>query len=827
MHQKSRQIEDSSASESLIQLAAHSDLADYCTALLKRVSERTSAHRIELRTSDHATRRVIGERIIHFREDLEYPGKTRLINRKIPPFFEMDIEVPADFEDLEALELMLRDAELALQNIPRPQNDFQNDFQKELSDRQRLDRRIARHLAEVSDTTELAKAIKELVTEIIEVEYTGFYFIDPKNDLLKLGFAHGLEQWEAEDAEKTAWQRHPGLVIRSGMTIDIADTMEDKAELTKTSLRANEIRSRIYMPVRSGDRVIGALGLASSLPDSFTDRHRDIMGFLTDIAGLAWERINQSHKRAVRERMLQATAAISSRLVVSPDWRATISQTMLTLGHVIDVNWGCFLEFDISTSDQSPQVLGQWPDKDCIPTSIELTRANKECLQKGDVVVDEVVPDPDESVIRHTRSIVIACPVMVKGHLKGALVAELDNMTDDQVPTATATLKTIGDAIASCASRCELELALRHSQKLEAVGTLAGGIAHDLNDLIAPILNCAQMLLKTNMAADQHELVRDIRDSAEQAAEIVRQVLDMSRKVEPSRTSNDIAMVLRDAIRLYERTMPPTISLTTDIQDVGLVEIDKSSVHQVILNLCTNACQSMSSGGNIRITLKQAGEGSAALSIRDEGGGMDAYTASHMFDPYFTTKTASGGSGLGLAIVQRILTEIGATADVQSRPYEGTTITITFPTTTDAGNHEEDEPKSTKRIATDYTVFVVDDNPRYRKISANMITHFGYRVESFKSGRDLLKRLDEDDADPAVVVTDLSMPEMDGITITRAIKALDPDLPVICCTGFGSESAMREAARAGVVHFTHKPMDMDDLEEMLRKTIRTGVSRGG
>ena len=203
---------------------------------------------------------------------------------------------------------------------------------------------------------------------------------------------------------------------------------------------------------------------------------------------------------------------------------------------------------------------------------------------------------------------------------------------------------------------------------------------------------------------------------------------------------------------------------------------------------------------------------------------MDTYTASHMFDPYFTTKTASGGSGLGLAIVQRILTEIGASADVQSRPYEGTKITITFPTREGMKN-EDDESARTTSTETDHAVYVVDDNPRYRKISANMITHFGYRVETFQSGRDLLKRLEEDDADPAVVVTDLSMPEMDGITITRAIKALDSDLPVICCTGFGSESAQREARRAGVVHFTHKPMDMDVLEQMLRETIRTRSSR--
>ena len=187
----------------------------------------------------------------------------------------------------------------------------------------------------------------------------------------------------------------------------------------------------------------------------------------------------------------------------------------------------------------------------------------------------------------------------------------------------------------------------------------------------------------------------------------------------------------------------------------------------------------------------------------------------------FTTKVSSGGSGLGLTIVQRILSEIGASVDVQSRMGEGTVITIKIPVTR---NPPEQTPGTSfvpKEENTSAMIYIVDDNPKYLKVSESMITHFGHRVESFNSGQELLIRIEEADADPAVVITDLSMPDMDGIMITRAIQSIKPDIPILCCTGFGSESMKREAKRAGVARFLHKPIDMDELEEILNSVIES------
>jgi signal transduction histidine kinase/putative methionine-R-sulfoxide reductase with GAF domain len=805
--------------EAALQMGVQQDLLHTCTAGMQVLARALEAREVRIEVTDPASPDILGSSCLRLPEDTvvdEADEPVTDVEQKIGHVAVLHVKMTRTPRKMELLLLLSGRLELAWRS--QLQSEMIRSIQSQLTGRKDMDRKIGRALAGVNDTRELAEELQRLVSSILEIQHTGFYFLDPETRTLQLGFAKDLEEWERADAERTAWDRHPGRVIKTGRTIDVPDTSQDQERLTVTSMRNQTIRSRLYMPVRFGNEVIGALGLASNRPHAFDDMHRDVLTFLADIAGLTWGRIREGKARERRERLLQATAEISSLLISSTDWQTVGAQVIEQLGHAANAESAAVVEF--SPGEHPAGMNTCWP-AESNPSELEaFARAHLEELGEGRTISMNSNHGAGEGTGPGSRCM-IGVPIQIGRSTIAALLIGSESQDPFWDDITLEAIGTVARAITSSISRSRLETALRHSQKLEAIGTLAGGIAHDFNNLLWPILSYTQLLKDRNRDPAEREMLNDIEGAARRASDLVSQILNMSRHVTPNKEVVDLAAAVRDALRLLERSLPPSIDLQIHIEEnVGRARIDVSGLHQVILNLCTNASQAMTSGGMLSVRLSGGGDGEAILVIEDEGIGMDEYTLAHLFDPYFTTKASTGGTGLGLTIVHRIIDEFGGSLETFSRKGLGTRQSVKIPLTSEAGGNERTaEQIDLSASPKGARILVVDDDEQVGQLCREILESYQYECEVFTEPRKLLERIGHETSSLTAVVTDLSMPEMNGIELTRCIRELDEDLPIICCTGFGSDSLEKEALLAGVTAFARKPLGVEEFGRILKEAI--------
>ena len=810
--------------EAALRIGATLDLVETCKQALEALSSALDAPDVVLTVDDPHSRAILGRVLRYHGPAAATTAHLVTQVKRIGVFGTLRIELPESTQSQQLLNLLTQRLEDAWRACL--QKDELERTHSDLLNRRDLDRKIGRALAYVTNTDELAVTIDRLLETIFPVQYNACYFLDPESGELTLGFAKDFEDWEAEDALRTAWHRHPGLVIRTGRVVDVPDIDADPEHLTSTSLRRHKIKSRLYLPVRFGEEVIGAIGLASTRAHEFNEMHRDALTFLTDIAGLTWGRIREEKSRERRERLLCATSEISTRLLATPDWRSISEQILELVANAIGADSASIVEFGVSF--ESCSLAAYWPPTARPEEAYEFTEAHKKDLHAGTTISNCEHGDGSCGPIHPgepRRPAMIALPIRAGSTTRGAVVVESrkGNVRWDEVMAEA--IRTVADAIAAADSRSRLESALRHSQKLEAIGTLAGGIAHDFNNLLWPILTYTQLLRERVQDSTADEMLSDIESATKRASELVSQILDLSRHMEPRREVIALREVVTEAVRFLRRSIPASITLHEDLQDVGNADLDASGIHQIVLNLCTNACQAMPSGGSVSIQLSKSDENAATLLIEDDGPGMDEHTLSHLFDPYFTTKASSGGTGLGLAIVRGIVDEFDGKIDVVSHPGIGTRLQVSIPIVGD--DVRVTLPKGLEDLSAKQKgmrLLVVDDDPFVGSMCAELLESFGYEVELFQDGNALLERVRTGSEPFAGVVTDLSMPEMSGIDLTRALRATHPDLPIVCCTGFGSDALEREALNAGVTCFARKPLDLDEFGRILRLALSDSVA---
>jgi PAS domain S-box-containing protein len=348
-------------------------------------------------------------------------------------------------------------------------------------------------------------------------------------------------------------------------------------------------------------------------------------------------------------------------------------------------------------------------------------------------------------------------------------------------------------------TRAALETQLRQAQKLEALGQLAGGIAHDFNNILTGILAYAELATLDAARPDQvRKHLGAVKLASERAGNLVRQILTFSRRQAPERKPTQLAAVVEEALKLLRSTLPKTIEI---VEEMGAaappVLADATQIHQVVMNLCTNAAHAMSDRPG-RLTVRLAAADTLAmgdqappgiepgrharLTIEDTGRGMDAATLGHIFEPFFTTKAPGEGTGLGLAVVHGIVEEHDGVITVRSTPDEGTTFDVYLPEFTefaDSGSaHEEPLPRGRGQ-----RVLFVDDETVIGRAIQQLLERLGYRATVHSDPREAWTAFDAAPAAFDVVVTDLTMPHWTGIELARRILARRPDTPVILTTG--------------------------------------------
>jgi PAS domain S-box-containing protein len=384
-----------------------------------------------------------------------------------------------------------------------------------------------------------------------------------------------------------------------------------------------------------------------------------------------------------------------------------------------------------------------------------------------------------------------------------------------------------------------LRARLDQAQKMEAIGTLAGGIAHDFNNILTPIIGYTELSL--NMVPDDSRLSHNMKHillSANRARDLVRQILTFSRKTEQERKPVQISLIVKEVLKLLRSSLPSTIDIRLRMHPDAVhstTMADPTHIHQVLMNLCTNAAHAMrAQGGKLTVTLENveigpgAGRGATdmgpgaylRLSVADTGHGMDDALKQRIFDPYFTTKGPNEGTGLGLAVVYGIVKNLSGAIAVSSKPGGGTTVDVYFPRTKTAWSTSADPPVL---LPTGHgRVLVVDDEKFIVDMVREMLETLGYEAVPRNSSTDALEAFRARPESFDLVITDMTMPHMTGINLAREILMIRPRTPIILCTGFSETLDENKVKSLGINELLMKPVSMRDMAAAVNRIMAKG-----
>ena len=375
---------------------------------------------------------------------------------------------------------------------------------------------------------------------------------------------------------------------------------------------------------------------------------------------------------------------------------------------------------------------------------------------------------------------------------------------------------------------------LRQAQKMEAIGTLAGGIAHDFNNILTGILGYNELALMMCQEEKIRGYLDEMKKGADRAKGLVQQILTFSRKGEQEQQPVQLALIAREALKLIRSSIPTSIEVKQEIRSEANVLADPSQLHQIVMNLCTNAYHAMQDkGGQLGLAIEevtlQPGDQMLGtdlapghyldMVVSDTGCGMDKEMIGRIFDPYFTTKEAGRGTGLGLSVVHGIVGSYHGKISVHSEQGKGTTFHIYLPILEAESAHVQDQEINDIQLTGGERVLFVDDEQSIIDLAQDAFASFGYSVEVFSDSLAALARFKEDPAAFDLVVTDMTMPKMNGDELTRQVLELDSSKPVILCTGFSEVLNRESALELGVKEFVQKPVTMTELLRIVRQVL--------
>ena len=383
--------------------------------------------------------------------------------------------------------------------------------------------------------------------------------------------------------------------------------------------------------------------------------------------------------------------------------------------------------------------------------------------------------------------------------------------------------------------REKLQAQLIQAQKLEAIGTLAGGIAHDFNNILSAVIGFAELAMDSVESDNPAQSdLQQVLQAGRRAQELVHQILTFSRQRDQEQKPVKIKYLAKEVLKLMRASLPTTIQIQDDIASDSPVNADPTQIHQVLMNLCTNAGHAMrEEGGTLKVTLSDTVLDSdfagrypnlkpgpyVNLSISDTGCGMPVDVMERIFDPFFTTKADGEGTGMGLSVVHGIVKSHGGAIAVYSEPGQGTTFSLFFPTIeaqiAPENIAEEAIPSGTERI------LFIDDEPVLAKMGIRLLEPLGYKVTTRTSGIEAVELFRTQPERFDLVITDMTMPGLTGDKVAQGMMQIRPDLPIILCTGFSAKIDAQKAAAMGIRAFVTKPL----IKRELARTIRMVLDR--
>jgi PAS domain S-box-containing protein len=494
-----------------------------------------------------------------------------------------------------------------------------------------------------------------------------------------------------------------------------------------------------------------------------------------------------------------------------------------------------------------PVTIIQAEDGRCIDVNSAFTRvtgwAYDEVIGKTAADLD-IWYDPNErkkliaGIAEHGKVENLEAQFRLKdGQLMTALMSAILIILRNKPHILTIT-RDISELKAAQQEREQLRTRLIQAQKMEAIGTLAGGVAHDFNNILGAIIGYAEMALyDTQKGSMEHYNIEQVLKAGHRAKDLVKQILAFSRKSEQDKKIISLAPIIKEVSKLLRASLPTTIEIKLDIDpNLDAIYADPTQIHQVMMNLCTNSAHAMGDKGgilevnldNVNLNIKAAAQYPelnpglyVKLSISDTGCGMDTATIQRIFDPYFTTKEQDKGTGMGLAVVHGIVKGHGGGIHVESTVGEGTRFDILFPVMKRQLISETEELKALP--TGNETILCVDDEQPLIELGKNMLKKLGYRVEARTLPLEAIEVFEAAPDKFDLVISDMTMPAMTGVSLAKKLMEIRPEIPVIICTGYSEQIDESRAKALGIKGFLMKPFTIRELS----KTVRQVLDRKG
>ena len=471
---------------------------------------------------------------------------------------------------------------------------------------------------------------------------------------------------------------------------------------------------------------------------------------------------------------------------------------------------------------------------------------NKAFRQAGGIPGEEMPSYPGDLVVKEDKAAVAdAVRRNARGPaMSGDLPVRLTHQPAEPVALTVAGLRGLGDAavlllLKDNSEEAKLKRQIAQATKMQAVGQLAGGVAHDFNNILTAIIgHCDLMLMRHTPGDTDYDDLQQIKSNSNRAAGLTRQLLAFSRQQTLRPQLLQLPDVISEVSHLLKRLLGETVQLVLKHgRDLGPVRADPGQLEQVIVNLAVNARDAMASKGGGTLTIQTysvkadqvADLGSeilpianySALSIADTGSGIPASVLSKVFEPFFTTKEVGKGTGLGLSTVYGIVKQSGGYIFADSKVGVGTRFTIYLPV-----HHVEKEKEAGRRQAKGQdegelwgtgTILLVEDEPMVRTVAERALTRHGYKVLTANNGEEALELIEDGD-EIALLISDVVMPLMDGPTMVREARKTRPDLPILFMSGYAEEQ-LRKSIDIANVAFLPKPFSVQDLAEAVRNAL--------
>ncbi|MEY5032167.1 MAG: hypothetical protein RL354_1198, partial [Planctomycetota bacterium] len=581
-----------------------------------------------------------------------------------------------------------------------------------------LDRRAATSLAGVRTVEELGRHIESLADELFPIEYSGVYFIDPRTNRLRLVYAKGLSEAERAAAERTADQRHPGQVLRTGEAVDVRDT-EAEPHAGEPPGHGRTVRSRLYLPVRVGGEVVGSIGFASSRPGSFGVQHQQALRFLCDLAGVTYARLQAQQEIERRGQLIEATATANERLLSALEWRQAATAALALVGSALDVAALALVKLEQDERAEQVDFVWQplfgapWRYRDRVA---RLGVQERERLARGlgIVIADAGAEAP----------CAVECkPVLVDGVLWGVVACEATLGRAER-----AALRWLANGFAATIMRERMDRDLRERHKVEAVSRLASGIAHDFNNLLWPVLLYSEILERGPGLDDRaRQMLRDMRRSATRASELVQQVFAVSRSRDRVLEVVDVPEIAIEVAATARRSSPTAMHIVSTVDsDAGHVLGDEDSVRQLLQHLIAQSLESgagadgQASGGVVRLSVERLERDRGSwirIAVCDEG-------------------RVSAEDPAGMDIVRRLSAELGGELACE-RSAQGSVRELLLPIALrEPSAPAEPEPTIDELVARANPapspdaerVLLVDDDAAVLEVARQILESLGYEV---------------------------------------------------------------------------------------------------